>query len=611
MSIEEENGGSESESDAQELNRAKRRLRTEKARAAALLARQVKRAEAEKAKLTTSDHPAARFKPDLQPNPEINKPGNFSNTIHRRRIRVVYSWFKAWCTSLLSILQSCTNRNSSFCYTVNVVDDTSIRLADLISGEASTLHLMLPRVLELLSRKEQTTNEQAKAIELLMDSVGIHARREEEDDENDGLGQLGESDWVNFLEDIQESKDLSFAEINAKRKQLTFKAFSDPTMPTKITILESVILPNVAQMDTLFKRSGMISSLYHLPKNAAQERSDLMQRSSEVFLTCVSGQMGEEMVAAYVKLLVEFPVLGEPQFAESYFELVLQSAGDAWRRFSLEQDRFPNKMFKLANLDHQSFLEKYRAYQYIERCCCECVDLEFSSILLAYITEQDDDLQVQEKVTQIQAFLRSLCIYAPVSADVVECLHGACQSRLARFRGPRQSDDIAKEITVLDKLCSSYGKFQEWMWNRLGDRRALNRLRAYGNHRGNQHSQQGRSIPQTFGLNFDDLDKLLSSGKSPAAPRKLCGWNIFQRETMAHSQLQPDEWKAALKNAAEIGRECQTKRRMPTMPLQQRRKVSDKRPCCNHTKQNHILQTMLFLWARQALMQQPILVGML
>lgn len=134
MSIEEENGGSESESDAQELNRAKRRLRTEKARAAALLARQVKRAEAEKAKLTTSDHPAARFKPDLQPNPEINKPGNFSNTIHRRRIRVVYSWFKAWCTSLLSILQSCTNRNSSFCYTVNVVDDTSIRLADLISG---------------------------------------------------------------------------------------------------------------------------------------------------------------------------------------------------------------------------------------------------------------------------------------------------------------------------------------------------------------------------------------------------------------------------------------------------------------------------------------------
>ncbi|CAK9052150.1 unnamed protein product [Durusdinium trenchii] len=574
MSIEEENGGSESESDAQELNRAKRRLRTEKARAAALLARQVKRAEAEKAKLTTSDHPAARFKPDLQPNPEINKPGNFSNTIHRRRIRVPHK-------------------------------------------EASTLHLMLPRVLELLSRKEQTTNEQAKAIELLMDSVGIHARREEEDDENDGLGQLGESDWVNFLEDIQESKDLSFAEINAKRKQLTFKAFSDPTMPTKITILESVIQPNVAQMDTLFKRSGMISSLYHLPKNAAQERSDLMQRqaneqqSSEVFLTCVSGQMGEEMVAAYVKLLVEFPVLGEPQFAESYFELVLQSAGDAWRRFSLEQDRFPNKMFKLANLDHQSFLEKYRAYQYIERCCCECVDLEFSSILLAYITEQDDDLQVQEKVTQIQAFLRSLCIYAPVSADVVECLHGACQSRLARFRGPRQSDDIAKEITVLDKLCSSYGKFQEWMWNRLGDRRALNRLRAYGNHRGNQHSQQGRSIPQTFGLNFDDLDKLLSSGKSPAAPRKLCGWNIFQRETMAHSQLQPDEWKAALKNAAEIGRECQTKRRMPTMPLQQRRKVSDKRPCCNHTKQNHILQTMLFLWARQALMQQPILVGML
>ena len=68
--------------------RQRRVAQTEKARAAALLARQKRKNPDSIAK-----HPAYQFKPDLQPRPEINKPGTFTRTLHRRRLRVVFSWF--------------------------------------------------------------------------------------------------------------------------------------------------------------------------------------------------------------------------------------------------------------------------------------------------------------------------------------------------------------------------------------------------------------------------------------------------------------------------------------------------------------------------------------
>ena len=115
-----------------QLDVLKRKARTEKARAAALLSRQRKRLEKEK---PLEEHPAARFKPDLQPQPEINKPGNFTGTIHRRRLRVVYSWFKAWCFNLIKFLEGLVSKGSaSHCFTVSVVDDSNFVLSQVVDG---------------------------------------------------------------------------------------------------------------------------------------------------------------------------------------------------------------------------------------------------------------------------------------------------------------------------------------------------------------------------------------------------------------------------------------------------------------------------------------------
>ena len=126
---------------------------------------------------------------------------------------------------------------------------------------------MLPRVLHQLSQGK-VASEQAKTVEMLMDCVGLQTEE-----------GADESDWQSILVELQEAKDMSHAEVNAKRKQLTFRAFSDSTMPTKCDIIESMVNPNTQLMDKLFKRTAVISKLYHLPKHDKGGRSALMKRT--------------------------------------------------------------------------------------------------------------------------------------------------------------------------------------------------------------------------------------------------------------------------------------------------------------------------------------------
>lgn len=115
---------------ARALAALNRRRRTEKARVAALVARKKRQLEPKPAVL---EHPAARYKPDLQPRPEINKPGNFTTALHRRRLRVIFSWFKAWISKLVHFLQG-PGISSSHFFTVNIVDDSNFVLSQLVDG---------------------------------------------------------------------------------------------------------------------------------------------------------------------------------------------------------------------------------------------------------------------------------------------------------------------------------------------------------------------------------------------------------------------------------------------------------------------------------------------
>lgn len=252
-----------------------------------------------------------------------------------------------------------------------------------------------------------------------------------------------------------------------------------------------------------------------------------------MFHDFISGKVGEQLVGQYIEILVQFSsIVGEPGLAQDCFHIALEQIGEAWRRFYHEHQRFPFKMFRLAETPRADFMREYRSLQQEGLTCGKCVDLEFSAVLLAYIptTEADDSVVTQSKATHLQEFLKDVAVFSPLSTCLVECLHGALQSRLHRFRGAKPTDPIAKEITVLDKVTSAFGKFKDYMWGRLGDRRAFNRLHAYNQHKGNQYVSSKGGSPEDdsqercrHGLTMNDLDRMLESGAVPSAPRKLCG----------------------------------------------------------------------------------------
>lgn len=261
------------------------------------------------------------------------------------------------------------------------------------------------------------------------------------------------------------------------------------------------------------------------PFNKACPSEHLPCRSSQVFQEFATGQLGIDLVQAYVNTLVEFSSLQQPSFADSFFKLVLEQMTEGWRRFHHEQQCFPYPLFKLTSLSATDCLKEYRILQESARQCPQCFDLEFSTILLSYIPA--GDAHANAKIVEVQNFLSNVMIYCPISSDLVECLHGSCQSKLHRFRGTRPTDNISKDIVVLEKITSAYSKFKDWMERQLGDRKMLYRLHSYGQHKGNQYTRwtddRRAKCQGNYGMKVEDLDAQLANGISPRAPRKLAG----------------------------------------------------------------------------------------
>ena len=133
--------------------------------------------------------------------------------------------------------------------------------------EGFALHRVLPRALERLSNGNPT-NHRSKHFENMFDAVGFTVHEADEDLAPSGGG---EADWLEKLVHVDDEADdtrhdLSFQEINQKRKQLTFMAFRQEDFADKISILESLVAPNVDAMHLLFQRTGHLSKMNELPR---------------------------------------------------------------------------------------------------------------------------------------------------------------------------------------------------------------------------------------------------------------------------------------------------------------------------------------------------------
>ena len=136
------------------------------------------------------------------------------------------------------------------------------------------MHNILPRVLRRLSRGNPPSAK-VHLVEQAFEMAGLDI----EGVDREGLDRPStEDDWVSKLVQVDEQdteQQLSYAELNQKRKRLTFESFQSETFLERITIMEDLVEPGVEAMYRLFKRTGTIADLCSLPDCPTVEKERL------------------------------------------------------------------------------------------------------------------------------------------------------------------------------------------------------------------------------------------------------------------------------------------------------------------------------------------------
>ena len=259
-------------------------------------------------------------------------------------------------------------------------------------------------------------------------------------------------------------------------------------------------------------------------------------RSKSFFMDYVTGKFGDGLVQEYMRNLHIFPLHGIPDLSKPFFHLSLQAASEDWRRFVFSMEKFPHDTFRLVDLDRQNFLRVYDDLRRRAEKCPHCVDLEFTWPILQYIqvpygtNAEDLDAATAKKIDRVQHFLQSVTTFAPLSSDLVECLHGYCQ-RLIRQGGGgcRPSDQTAQERVLWSLITKAYAKVRAFVWDKLGDAKGFRRLFRFGNVSSNQYTKEiGSNSRKSYSGNsvsFAKMDTMLAYNQNceMRKPRKLCG----------------------------------------------------------------------------------------
>lgn len=249
----------------------------------------------------------------------------------------------------------------------------------------------------------------------------------------------------------------------------------------------------------------------------------------------MSGQFGTNLISEYVQQLGSFASLGIPDIAKDAFTLSLQAMAESWKRLVFPTQSLPFTLFQLADLDHECFLKEYARLRRDMQSCRQCADLEFSTPVLNFIPLdclQEDHL-IRAKVCQIKHLLQD--IDAPLSSDLVECLHGYSQHLLHRWRGCKPTDSVAQQRVLWTQITKLYSSFRTFLWDRHGDKHSGHRMHRFGRSSCNQYtadSQTGsadahhvRARTDGAAMTFDKMDRLRAFGQESSIqnPRKLSG----------------------------------------------------------------------------------------
>lgn len=135
--------------------------------------------------------------------------------------------------------------------------------------EGFLLHRVLPETLRQLSEANPVNEELEAELKSILNEV---------DSSEDKSASDVCKDWESLLLNVHNDGELSYAEINQKRKQLTFASFRNPDFMDRTLLLEFLMAPLVQGMDFFLNRSGGLSTLHHLPASKTDYQEKIMMR---------------------------------------------------------------------------------------------------------------------------------------------------------------------------------------------------------------------------------------------------------------------------------------------------------------------------------------------
>jgi hypothetical protein len=175
----------------------------------------------------------------------------------------------------------------------------------------------------------------------------------------------------------------------------------------------------------------------------------------------VSGEMGQFSVLQLVQILQDSGAECwecTPANRLKSFKVGVWSCGDLWRRLCLAMQSTPHTTFGLLGTDVYEFLTLVLIFQQQYADCENCVDHEFTLVLLSYLEGiQSAPLAEQASLHKdIMDLLFDITVHAAISSDIVECLNGAVQNRTRKFRGTTKNAHILSQESYLQSVQSEH-----------------------------------------------------------------------------------------------------------------------------------------------------------
>jgi hypothetical protein len=222
------------------------------------------------------------------------------------------------------------------------------------------------------------------------------------------------------------------------------------------------------------------------------------------------------------------------------FVQCLAGMSDSWRRFCFEFQSFPFVIFSLVDVDEEIFFQ--RASDLVNKLlhCSRCADPGFSAPLLAELAAALVHLTIEQRhalFLELSSLLGDIAVFAPISSDMVEVLHGQLQTVLRHGRGRFPEAKACQERSVYHSVLTEYNSHCTSIIKETMP--SLTKAAAIE-----------RPAPKAVMASRANKDTPPAQKDPSRKIRGLSGWSVFQRESMQGQSLDKERWKSKLQEIA-------------------------------------------------------------